>query len=291
MGKDMTSRCVTPRLSVILPSYNGGDYLLLAVRSVIAQSFEDWELILLDDGSTDGSVKVIEQLDDPRIRILSDGCNKGLAARLNQGIDLSRGSLIARMDADDVCYPRRFESQVRFLDTHPEIDLVGTQIAVFRPGAFCRRSAGPETHEAICARPWSGIRVAHPTWIARTKWYRQFRYFIPEYVRAEDQELLLRAMDESTYAVLREVLLAYRQGRFDFRKTQRARRSLLLAQLRHFTRKGQAVSAGLALAGYLVKSAIDIAAATPGLEHLFFLRMGATASSSLQDELRELGAL
>lgn len=291
MGKDMTSVCVTPRLSVILPSYNGGDYLLLAVRSVIAQTFEDWELILLDDGSTDGSIKVIEQLDDPRIRIVSDGCNKGLAARLNQGVDLSRGNLIARMDADDVCYPRRFELQVNFLEAHPEIDLVGTQIAVFMPGIFCRRSSGPEDHETICARPWSGIRVAHPTWMGRTNWYRRFRYFIPEYVRAEDQELLLRAMGESTYAVLPEVLLAYRQGKFDFRKTQRARRSLLVAQLRHFTLKGKAVSAGLALAGYLLKSGIDIAAATPGLDQLFFRRMGGVASLRLQEELRELGAL
>jgi glycosyltransferase involved in cell wall biosynthesis len=281
----------TPRLSVILPSYNGGDYLRLAVRSVVAQSFQDWELILLDDGSTDGSIKAIEKLGDPRIRIVSDGLNRGLAARLNQGLELARAGMIARMDADDVCYPRRFELQLRFLDTHPEVDLVGAQIAAFWPGGFCRQSAGPESHEAICARPWSGIRVAHPTWMARADWYRHHRYFIPEYVRAEDQELLLRAMGDSTFAVLPEILLAYRQGKFDIRKTQRARRSLLLAQWRHFTTRGQVISACLALSAYLLKTAIDMVATVPSLEHLFFRRMGGVAADSLQQELRELGVI
>jgi len=285
----MTTPDPFPLLSVVLSTFNSGGYLKIAVQSIISQSFEDWELILLDDGSTDDSVDVVRALADPRIRIVSDGRNMGLAARLNQGIDLSRGDLIARMDGDDICFPQRFELQVRFLMAHPNVDLVGTQVLAFSSNKFAVRSLGPEIHESICSRPWSGIRVAHPTWMVRKAWYQKFRYYMPEYVRAEDQELLLRAMDVSNYSVIPDVLLAYRQVAFDFKKTQRARRSLLVAQWRYFLHKGNINFAFLALFAYLAKTMLDAVAALPGAESLFFRRMGRVASKELMQQLKSLG--
>ena len=90
------------KVSVILPVFNGGQYLLPAVRSVVNQSYMNWEIILMDDGSTDDAVASVRFLNDPRIKIYQDGVNKGLAARLNEAVDLATGYYIARMDADDL---------------------------------------------------------------------------------------------------------------------------------------------------------------------------------------------
>jgi glycosyltransferase involved in cell wall biosynthesis len=280
-----------PLVSVVLSSFNSGVHLKTAVQSVINQSYESWELLLLDDGSTDGSIDVICALNDPRIRILSDGQNIGLAARLNQGIDLARGEFIARMDGDDICFPNRFELQIRFLCEHPEVDLVGAQVLAFSPNKFAIGSSGPETNKSICSRPWNGIRVAHPTWMARRSWYQKFHYYIPEYIRAEDQELLLRAMTSSQYAVVPNVLLAYRQGVFNFNKIQLARRSLLFAQWRYFFNNGQARFALLALSAYVAKTLIDCIATLPHAEHLFFRRMGRDVSAEMLAELKSLGGI
>src|SRR4030066_138114 len=92
-----------PLVTVGIPFFNNQDTLPDAIRSIFAQSFQDWELLLLDDGSTDGSLQIAQSIDDPRVRVISDGCNRKLPARLNQIIDLARGQYIARMDADDLC--------------------------------------------------------------------------------------------------------------------------------------------------------------------------------------------
>ena len=277
------------RISVVLPSFNGGQYLLPAVRSVLAQTFRDWELILMDDGSTDGSIQNVAALGDDRIRIVSDGTNKGLATRLNEGVMLARGDYIARMDADDLCFPERFEKQLAYLDANPDIDLIGAQIATFKVGEFSLVSSSPINHADICSKPWSGIRLAHPTWMGRTEWFRRFSYHLPEYVRAEDQELLLRAMSTSRYANLPDVLLAYRQGGVNLVKTQKARYSLLIAQLDNFRAVNKKIYAFLSLASYLVKSGIDVLSVLPGMEKLFFSRMGKSVSPELLDKLKNLG--
>ena len=287
----MTRSNSTPLVSVVLSSFNSGPYLKTAVQSVIDQTFENWELILLDDGSTDESVAEVMALGDPRIRIVSDGRNLGLATRLNQGVDLSRGEFIARMDGDDICFPRRFELQLHFLAEHPQVDLVGAQVLAFSSNNFAMRSSGPEGHQTLCSRAWSGIRVAHPTWMARAAWCKKFRYHMPEYIRAEDQELLLRAMNSSRYAVMPDVLLAYRQGEFNLKKTQRARGSLLIAQWRYFLSEGHFTLMVLALFTYFAKTVIDCLAAIPGAEQLFFRRMGVAASVELLAQLKSLERL
>ena len=265
-------------LTVILPTYNAGHSLLPAVQSVLAQTFTNFELLVLDDGSTDRSIASLNSIDDQRLKIISDGENRGLAYRLNQGIGLSHGQFIARMDADDLCFPTRFERQIDYLNAHPDIDLLATRAIVF--GAE-KRIIGllpfrPD-HASICERPWLTLPMPHPTWMAKRAWYARNLYRLPEYIRAEDQELLLRTMGTSQFACLDEVLLAYRQGPFNLRKTFRARLSQLSAQFTYFMAIRAFKMMALSGLAFLAKSLIDVAAAIPGLETLFFTRMGEQA--------------
>lgn len=263
-----------PLISVLLPVRNGGPALFVALQSVLQQSFTDFELLLLDDGSTDGSAALAASLGDPRILVHVDGQGRGLAARLNQGTALARGKYIARMDADDLAFPERLAKQFAYLESHPEIDLLGCRGLVFRgEGEVLGQLPFAADHAALCATPWRNIPLPHPGWMGRADWFRRHPYRIPEVRRAEDQELLLRACTDSRYACLDEVLLAYRQGSFMLGKTLLARRSLLAAQLGLFSNRHQWLHALRALMVSAVKVPIDLAAALPAADRLFFWRM------------------
>ena len=103
-----------PRVTVALAVLNGGEALKHAICSVINQSWPHWELLLLDDGSTDEAIGRLPFLYDPRIVVIRDGQNLGLSSRLNQAIDIAKGEYVARMDHDDICHPERFARQVAF---------------------------------------------------------------------------------------------------------------------------------------------------------------------------------
>ena len=113
-----------PAVTVGMPFRNPGPFLEYAVRSLFAQTFDDWELVLIDDGSTDESVKLAAGIDDARVRLIRDGRALGLVPRLNQVIDLSRGRYIARMDADDMIHPHRLSAQLEFLEKNTGTDVV-----------------------------------------------------------------------------------------------------------------------------------------------------------------------
>src|ERR1035437_9491972 len=183
-----------PEVSVLLPVRDGARTLALAMLSVLDQSFGDFELLVLDDGSIDASPNIALRFGDPRVRLLRDGMKQGLAARLNQGIDAAAGRYIARMDADDVCFPDRFARQVARLNTERSLDLIGCRVLDFDDsGSATGLRPYRLSHEALCALPWNGFYLVHPSWMGRADWFRRYRYQIPEVVRAEDQELLLRA--------------------------------------------------------------------------------------------------
>ena len=144
------------------------------------------------------------------------------------------------MDADDVCFPRRFKRQVERLNNEPALDLVGCNVLNFdENGSATGLRPSYLSHEDLCARPWSGFYLAHPSWMGRAGWFRRYRYQIPEVVRAEDQELLLRAYPESRFAVLDEVLLGYRTGPTVLQKQLSHRRCLLAAQIDRFAQRRQ----------------------------------------------------
>ena len=114
------------KLTVLMPVYNGQRFLREAIESILVQTLSDFEFLIINDGSTDSSREIILSFDDPRIRLVDNPTNTGLTKSLNRGLRLSKGEYIARQDSDDISYPKRLEREVQFLDTHPEVALLGT---------------------------------------------------------------------------------------------------------------------------------------------------------------------
>lgn len=198
-------------ISVGLPFHNSVLTLERAIRSVFAQTYEDWELILVDDGSTDGSLDLARSVRDPRVRVLSDGVNLGLARRLNQLAASTDRPLMARMDADDLMHPERLFRQLEFLDRHDEVDLVGTAAVAIdgddRPYAL-RNSNSDLSPRSVLAR---GLFI-HPTVTGKTSWFRRHPYDPSYVVRGEDRELWCRTIHRGGFAVMDEPLLFYRES-------------------------------------------------------------------------------
>jgi glycosyltransferase involved in cell wall biosynthesis len=194
-----------------MSAYNASGTIDLALRSILAQTYQNWEFIIVDDGSTDRTAEILSHVKDSRIRFIQEPLgNRGLAVRLNQCVRLARGQYVARMDADDVAYPQRLERQVQFLETHCDIDLLGTGAVIFKgEGEIIGCYPTARSHEAICRRPWWGFPLAHPTWMGKRTWFLSHPYS-DEDTRCEDQALLLQSFSHSRFAALEEVLLGYR---------------------------------------------------------------------------------
>lgn len=114
-----------PKVTVLMPAYNAGKYIGEAIASVLEQSFAEFELLIVNDGSTDETVEVINSFKDPRI-VLIHQKNKGVASALNAGLALARAPFIARFDADDICYPNRLKAQYDFITAYPEYSIIGS---------------------------------------------------------------------------------------------------------------------------------------------------------------------
>lgn len=248
----------SPLVSVAMPVFNGAKTLKAALKSILHQTYGRWELWLIDDGSSDASVAIAREFEDPRIRVLADGRRRGHGPRLNEAIDLSRGTYIARMDQDDVSFPERLERQVAYLEEHPEVDLLGAGALVFEDGGAIKGLFPLRTsHEEICRRPWGGFYLPHPTWMGRTAWFRKFRYGGPEALRAEDQDLLLRSCEHSRFACLPHVLFGYRQNDLPMKSVLAGRRSLVRSVVRDALRKQQYGRIPLTVAEQATKGLVE----------------------------------
>ena len=217
-------------VTIGIPFFNARRYLADAVRSVFAQTHDDWELLLVDDGSSDGSIDVVRHLDDPRVRIFSDGRNRGLVARLNQIASLAQGAYLARMDADDLMHPERIERQLEFLRANASVDLIDT--ATFTVDGDLT-PLGIRGDRPLDSRPVAVLRnglLVHPTVMARAEWFRSNPYD-PVYVRAEDRELWSRTWARTQFARLCEPLFFYREGLAgnlrNYLRTERTVRAIL----------------------------------------------------------------
>jgi glycosyltransferase involved in cell wall biosynthesis len=196
------------------------------------QCFQNWELIIVDDGSTDKSLEIARSFQDPRIRIVAHEKNQNLPTSLNEAVGLARGRYLARMDQDDIAYPERFAVQLAYLESHPEIDLLGSGIVVFSDNGSCQgRLPVFEGHEEICRKPWNGFYLPHPSWMGKTDWFKKNPYR-PEAAKAEDQDLLLRSYRHSCFACLPEILLGYRQDNRTFSKLFAARKAFAASSVR-----------------------------------------------------------
>ncbi len=253
-----------PLVSIGMPVFNCEKTLAVAIRSILNQTYSNWQLLLMDDGSTDRTLEVARSFDDPRISVFTDHSHKGLVPRLNQAIEMSRGEYFARMDGDDVAYPERLELQVRYLEEHPDIDLAGSGILVFKgEGHPLGTRPLKKSHAEICRHPWGGFDLPHPTWIGRAAWFRAHGYR-PELVRAEDQGLLLRTYSASRFACLPNILLGYREESISLRKTLGGRYKFSRALIRHGVETGGFVFAVRGILEQALKSLVDVFAVSTG---------------------------
>ena len=239
LDQDQVSLDSIPLVTVALPVYNAGKYLRPAIFSIINQTFKNWELLVIDDGSTDNAIQELAGINDVRIKIFRDGKNRGLAVRLNEAINMAKGSYFARMDSDDISYPERLARQLAMLHSDSRLDLVATRaITIDEDDNATGLFPFAIYHEEICARPWQGFYLPHPTWMGKIEWFRKHWYTVPAPYYCEDQELLLRSYRDSHFYTLNEILFAYRiRTGVDWRKLARTRRTLFGFQMKYFFTK------------------------------------------------------
>lgn len=200
-------------LSVILPVYNGQEYLAEAIDSVLSQSYRDFELIIIDDGSSDGSAAIIEKLSDPRVRSFRQS-NNGLPATLNRGISLARGKYIARQDQDDVCLRLRFEKQVNYLDGNPNVGMVGAGAEIWVGNERTSRLLQhPKNNESLKFGLLFDNHFVHSSIMIRRSVFENVGGYAEDASRQppEDYELWSRVMRKYQLSNLPEVLMAYRE--------------------------------------------------------------------------------
>jgi glycosyltransferase involved in cell wall biosynthesis len=257
-----------PLVSVIMTVLNGAATVGAAVRSIQLQTLQDWELIVIDNGSSDQSGAIIRAFDDSRIRLIREETTAWVAVRLNQAIALSRGQFIARMDGDDICFPQRLALQVARLQQDPQVDLIGCRAVVFTDDTtLVGELPVGLTHREMAARPFYGFPFPHPTWCARAAWFRNNPYD-SKLMYAEDQDLLLRTHRHSKFGALETVLFGYRQNRLALKKLIPGRRTFIGSLWRDGRRSGELLPALTGIATHLFKSAVDIGTIGLGLNRL-----------------------
>lgn len=211
-------------VTIGIPFRNDRRTLPLAIRSVFAQDYNDWELILVDDGSTDGSLEVARSIIDRRVRVMSDGTNLGLPVRLNQIAREAAGHYLARMDADDAMHPSRIGRQVRALDSESLVQVVASRAYVLDSEGVVR---GQYQERDLPVRPADCLRngiITHPTVMGRTSWFLAHPYDA-RFRKGQDKELWCRAFVPTAFIKLTEPLLFYRTvGNVPFRKYWQTRR-------------------------------------------------------------------
>ncbi|TAN58438.1 glycosyltransferase [Patescibacteria group bacterium] len=203
----------SPKLSVILPVHNAGSFLIEAIESILHQTFTDFELIIINDGSTDDSGNIIGEFQDPRIKAITQE-NKGLRATLNIGLAAASGAYIARMDQDDISLPDRFEKQVAFLDAHPDYVLVGATYGYIDEQSNITGSfPALLDDEDIKRELFTKSPFGHGTIMARTESLKGGGYtYSNEAVHMEDYELWIRFSVAGKYANLPEILYLWRRS-------------------------------------------------------------------------------
>ena len=198
-----------PLVSVVMSVYNGLPYLEEAVESVLDQTFEDFEFIIINDGSTDGSKALLEALaaSDERIGLVHQE-NQGLTKSLNRGLEMARGTRVARMDADDLAHPERFERQLQFLRTHPEVGMLGTRTEfIDEAGEVSGKWRVPVAQDAITWHLLFNTCICHSSLMADRAVLEKLGGYAKWATTAQDYELFTRAIFETQIANLPEVLL------------------------------------------------------------------------------------
>lgn len=205
----MDENLKAPLVSVVMPVYNGEKYLKEAIDSILNQTFKDFELLLINDASTDNSEKIINSYNDSRIIYIKNEQNLGLIKTLNKGLDFAKGEFVARMDQDDISHSERFEKQLIIFKKNPEIGVCGTWFTLFRENHEDKIIEHPEYNDSIKIGLLTSCFIGHPTVMMRKKAIENYRYDI-NYQAAEDFELWTRLIRVTQFYNIQESLLKYR---------------------------------------------------------------------------------
>jgi glycosyltransferase involved in cell wall biosynthesis len=201
-----------PAVTVLMPLYNGAHYVREAVGSILRQTWKDFELLIIDDGSTDAGPEIVSAMRDERIVLLRNPSNMGVAATLNNGLDVARGHYIARMDADDISLANRLEHQVRFMDEHPDVGISGGWVRLFGGGELPYTCRVPGESREVAAY----ILFENPLWhmtvmLRRDAMNHHALRYNPGFSRSEDYDLWIRAGHCFLLANLERVLVRVRR--------------------------------------------------------------------------------
>lgn len=203
----------SPCISVLLPFYNAEKYLDKAIESILKQSYQDFELLLLDDGSFDMSLTIAQKYGevDERISIISHA-NMGLCKTLQKGLSLAKGTYIARMDGDDIALPERFKEQIQYLEKHPNCVVLGTgSVIIDQNDQVLYVPEVAEGHNNLLAQllKWTGPRICHPTVMMRTNAVKAVGGYVQQY-HYEDIDLFLRLANVGQLENIPSLLLQHR---------------------------------------------------------------------------------
>jgi glycosyltransferase involved in cell wall biosynthesis len=201
---------MTAGISVLMSVYNGERFLREAVESILSQTWTDFEFIIVDDGSTDGSVEIVESYADTRLRLVHNNRNLGLSQSLNRGLEEAGGRYVARMDADDISLPERFERQMSFMDAHPEVGACGTWAKDIDDSGQIVAEHRTIVDKRLDCYYWIPSPIVHPTAMIRTELLKRLKYN-PDVRYAQDFNLWLRIVKAGfKLANLAEFLFLYR---------------------------------------------------------------------------------
>ena len=199
-----------PQTTVLIPTYNCAKYIVPAIKSVLAQKYADYELLIIDDGSTDTTEEIVSKISDSRIVYLKNSCNKGIVYTLNKGIEMAKGEYIARMDADDIVLGNRLEIQIDFLNKNPDHGIVGGWYQVTNENGKIIDTVEGVTN---CSSAQLGLlfrnQFAHSVVTMRTDLAKQLKYD-PEFQYCEDYDLWVRFAEVSKVTNLPAYYLSYR---------------------------------------------------------------------------------
>lgn len=242
-----------PVVSVIMAAYNAAPTLPVAVESMLAQTMQSFEFIIVDDASTDQTALILQHYaqTDRRIQIYTNPTNLGTACSINRAIRTARATYVARMDADDYSFPDRLRWQVAFMNEHPEVDALGTGTELVDPaGHFIGTLTLPVDHEQIVRQRYLRPLLINASVLFRRDFFSRFGYYNERLPRVEDLDLWLHARTTATYHNLPDIL---------FRYTYRPRISLrtfyydMYVRLRHMHASGELIGKGHELLLYALR--------------------------------------
>ena len=199
-------------ISIVMGVYNAQDTLRAAINSIIAQTFTDWEMIIVDDGSTDNTYKILDEFSNnhSKILIVKNSKNMGLPYCLNKGIGMSKGEFIARMDADDISYPDRLKTQLSYMKENEHVDVLGCSAKMLNHDLSIVKMVNmPRYHDDCLRYIAKSTPFIHPSVLIRKRFFNKNGLYNSKLKKAQDYDLWARGIKSSCYENIPVVLLEY----------------------------------------------------------------------------------